>query len=265
MRDVDERLAWFLRNRPSGAGRCAEHVWHALDVPRQGLPDATAVYHRAAPHGIHRGPSPRGAIHYWTGGSAGHGHVGIAADDGLNIASVDVNGPGTVGVRNLSWFASRWPRLRYRGWSWWWGDINTYVSEEDSMKGHKDYSEASQRVAVPVDGAWHDLPDLRAMKGSPFRAPLEEHDMYARLYPEFTKGGHLSVEVRYRRANGDNTGYDELQVTEQAASVPITRHHREIGEKGLGGSWQFKLSGVGITCEMGTRYQKLYALDVDWV
>jgi hypothetical protein len=139
MRDVDARLAWFLANRPAAAGRCAEHVWHALggpaDPPRQGLPNATAVARLVQKQGhMRQGPCPRGAIRYWTGGADGHGHVGIEhadIEDPAAVASTDVGGPRTVGVRVLPWFASNWPKLKYAGWSWYWGAINTEPQEVD--------------------------------------------------------------------------------------------------------------------------------------
>ncbi len=132
MRGVDERLDWFVAHKPA-AGHCAEHVMHALDVPRQGLEDATAVARvvQRAGH-MQTGPCPRGAIRYWDRGSEGHGHVGIEharLDAPAVVASVDVNGPATVGTRPLGWFAEHWPALRYLGWSWWWGGINTQPKE----------------------------------------------------------------------------------------------------------------------------------------
>jgi hypothetical protein len=133
IRGVEERLAWFLGNKPAAAGRCAEHVMHALNAPVQHLPDATSVA-RVVQQDRHmnHGPVPKGAIRYWDQGSAGHGHVGIEFSEitALSVtASVDVGGGGTVGVRDFGWFAREWPQLRYLGWSWWWGAIDTEPKE----------------------------------------------------------------------------------------------------------------------------------------
>lgn len=141
---------------------------------------------------------------------------------------------------------------------------------EDSMgavDGYSDYTEVKDGIRVPlkVNAGWQDIPGLRDLKGSPFRSPDEDHDFYIRLYPKFTKGGELSVECRYVRSNGDRTAFDEDQYTQQARSIPITKNHGEKGQKGIGGKWQIKLTGVGIEVECGTRYQKLRALDVRWV
>lgn len=135
MRDVDARLQWFLSHRPAAANRCAEYVMQALDAPRQGLPDATAVARLVQKQGhMKQGPCPRGAIRYWVGGAnGGHGHVGIEQAE-LNapaaVASVDVLGPRTVGVKPLPWFRANWPALQYVGWSWWWGGLNTEPEKE---------------------------------------------------------------------------------------------------------------------------------------
>jgi hypothetical protein len=134
VRGVDDRLTWFLSNKPAAAGRCAEHTMHALDIPRQGLPDATAVARLVMQdRNMRQGPCPRGAMRYWVGGSDGHGHVGIeqaSIDLPAAVASTDVGGPRTVGVRELAWFARQWPALRYVGWSWYFGAHNTQPKED---------------------------------------------------------------------------------------------------------------------------------------
>ena len=125
LRGGESRLTWYRTHKPSAAGMCAQHVMFALNAPRQGFPDATAVA-RAVKAGGHMksGPAPRGAIVYWTGGARGHGHTCFALGDRTEL-SVDVNGPRTVGVKPFPWFAKNWPALDYAGWSWWWGRINT--------------------------------------------------------------------------------------------------------------------------------------------
>lgn len=125
MRNVRDRLIWYRTHRPSAAGMCAQHVMLALAVRPQGFPDATAVC-RAVKAGGHmrQGPAPRGAIVYWSGGARGHGHVCFALGDQTEL-SVDVNGPRTVGIKPFPWFRTHWPALKYEGWSWYFGRINT--------------------------------------------------------------------------------------------------------------------------------------------
>lgn len=133
MRGITERLDWFLNNKPLAAGRCAEHVMHALDLRPQGLPDATAVARMVVVGGhMQTGAVPRGAIRYWDGGSEKHGHVALEYSEltaASLVASTDVGGPRTVGTRVFPWFARTWPNLRYLGWSWYFGAIDTEPKE----------------------------------------------------------------------------------------------------------------------------------------
>lgn len=133
VRDVDARLAWFLGNRPLAAGRCAEHTMHALDVPRQGFDNAAQMARRVIANGnMKQGACPRGAVRYWVGGSDGNGHVGLEyapISQPAAVASTDVGGDRTVGVRNLPWFKQSWPALQYVGWSWHFGGIDTEPKE----------------------------------------------------------------------------------------------------------------------------------------
>ena len=167
LRSPAERIAYGRTHKPAAAGRCAEWVMTCLNAPRQGLPDATAVHAAlvAAGRPLHAAPgdAPAGAIGYWTGGSGGHGHVAIALGDGTWL-SVDVVGGGTVGARSTAWFAANWPALRWRGWSWWWGRIDTQPKEDTvaiPRKALKPWAVgkqvlisrkgASQRVTLPGD------------------------------------------------------------------------------------------------------------------
>lgn len=122
MRDTEGRLAAYKANPSKEAGRCAERVMLALDVPRQNKPDATAMA-KAVPAGkMQQGRAPRGSIVYWDRGADGHGHVCFALGDGTEL-SVDVikGKPGVAGVVPFAWFGKNWPALRYLGWSWYWG------------------------------------------------------------------------------------------------------------------------------------------------
>jgi len=59
--------------------------------------------------------APAGALVFWGGGSAGHGHVAIADGTG-SVWSIDIGGPGTVSRVSAGTIASRWG-LPYLGWS----------------------------------------------------------------------------------------------------------------------------------------------------
>lgn len=58
---------------------------------------------------------PPGALVFWGGGSAGHGHVAIADGTG-EVFSIDISGPGTVSRVPAGMISSRWG-LPYLGWA----------------------------------------------------------------------------------------------------------------------------------------------------
>ena len=61
-RGVEDRIKHMAANPPGVVGRCAETVWHALDVPALGTPDANAVVRVMRQHGkLQSGGAPRGA------------------------------------------------------------------------------------------------------------------------------------------------------------------------------------------------------------
>lgn len=164
LRGIEQRIRWFLAHRPLAAGMCANHVYRALDAPLQGLPDATAVYRAVPASRMRTGPAPRGTVHYWTGGKDGHGHVAISTGDGRAV-SVDVLGPRTVGTVPFGWFAEHWGNLRYKGWSWYWGRIDTQPKGDDmgsASDGYLSLKDTTSRPfttgqTVPIDIAGVDV------------------------------------------------------------------------------------------------------------
>jgi hypothetical protein len=96
-------------------------VWKACRIPYTNSPDAAAAYRKAHDAGyIHTDDNPpRGAIVYWTGGSAKHGHVAISLGGSpVKIATTDAKPTGTeTGEHLLSWPRTQWG-LTYKGWSW---------------------------------------------------------------------------------------------------------------------------------------------------
>lgn len=125
MRSRAERLEWYASHAPRERGLCGEHAMRALAVPRQGLPDAVALLDAVPRSELYRDDAPKGALVYWRGGSQGHGHVCFAMGDHVEL-SVDVNPRRSLPAeRPFPWFADNWPRLRYAGWSWYFGAICT--------------------------------------------------------------------------------------------------------------------------------------------
>jgi hypothetical protein len=279
MRGVDERLAWFLANRPAAPGRCAEHVWHALggpaDPPRQGLPDATAVARLVQKQGhMRQGPCPRGAIRYWTGGGDGHGHVGLEHADLMDpaaVASTDVNGPRTVGVKPLGWFKANWPALQYVGWSWWWGKFDTEPAAVDPPEPPTVETEAGlwkwysgkpkgDQVVHP-DGKWHHLRGLDE-PASGIDGGSEKRLLYLRVELPPTRTADRVVQTKFVRANGDATAYDSEEFGTTLNSYPYNNLHFEDGD-GRGGKWYVEVTGGKDPVTLTTRYAKTHTVYVE--
>ncbi len=126
-RKPNERIDWFLSNKPVKEGRCLEHTWNATAIPSVGCDDANAGVAVVKNAGEMRsGPPPRGAWCWWT--SVDHGHAALSMGDG-NIASVDVAGPATTGVVPLSYPVEKWGHT-YQGWSSFYG-VEFDVGDED--------------------------------------------------------------------------------------------------------------------------------------
>lgn len=275
IRGVEERLAWFLSHKPSGPNRCAEYVMWALDAPRQGFPTATAVAARVVKDGnMRQGPVPKGAIRYWNGGADGAGHVAIEAvpiQDPAACASVDVFGGGTVGVKPFPWFKANWPKLRYLGWSWWWGGIDTEptvappeppVVEPEAEGLWKWYSgkPSGEQVVYP-DGDWHRLKGLDE-PASGIVGGSEHRFLYLRLEFTPTRTADRVVETKFVRANGDTTAMDSEQFGTVKDSYPYQNQHMEDGDGG-GGSWWVKVTGGKDPITLTTRYAKCHTIYVE--
>lgn len=98
-------------------GMCGQFCARMYGYQASGYRDAVAQW-RAVPDDLKHAASteaPAGALLFWGGGSAGHGHVAIADGTG-QVWSIDISGPGTVsrvpaGTINLRW------GLPYLGWT----------------------------------------------------------------------------------------------------------------------------------------------------
>lgn len=100
-------------------GHCAHSVacaygrfasgWNAIDGWR-GTP---AKYQHA---GRKAGDPPRGALVFWSGGSQGYGHVGVANGRG-KFYGVDLPTSGRIGLVDIDRPRTQWG-LTYLGWIW---------------------------------------------------------------------------------------------------------------------------------------------------
>lgn len=98
-----------------GVGLCKQRCRLAYEVASDGSLDATQAWGRTK----HRLPvagnlAPRGALLWWTGGSAGHGHVAIA-DGGGGVWSTDILKTGYWGHVGFATIGKKWTTLRFAG------------------------------------------------------------------------------------------------------------------------------------------------------
>lgn len=101
-----------------GVGLCKMQARLRYLVPSDGTPDATTAWKNARYKKATDDPStaPRGAFHFWTGGSSGHGHVTIARG-GSPDWSTDIKRAGFYDATTVEHINATWPTLHYVGWS----------------------------------------------------------------------------------------------------------------------------------------------------
>lgn len=106
------------KNGPQfGVGTCLMQVRKCYGIAAR-EPDATSAWRTArVKHTNMR--APRGYPLFWTGGSAGHGHIAIATGDG-NCWSTDIDRPGFFDLCPIEQIAAQWG-LTEAGWA---EDIN---------------------------------------------------------------------------------------------------------------------------------------------
>lgn len=113
--DIKAQSAHGLPFKP---GMCKQRTRLAYGVPSDGSASASEAWSRTR----HRHPAstvadaPRGALIWWTGGSKGHGHVGIKAGNAY-VWSVDIKRPGRWDKVPIEQITRSWPSLRLVGWS----------------------------------------------------------------------------------------------------------------------------------------------------
>lgn len=111
-----------------------------------------------------RTDAPPGALYFWSGGSAGHGHVAVAVGDGT-CWSIDIGGPGTVSRVPASTISQRWG-LPYLGWTVpyfqgsQWSPVSIYGTDV-SM-----YQPINFALTLPSSGKQVDFAIIKVTEGS---------------------------------------------------------------------------------------------------
>src|SRR6059058_973592 len=106
---VFEALAWCSRTDVWAKGMCGQFCAAAYGYGFSGYRDAITQWQSIPSPVKHPGgvSAPAGALVFWGGGSAGHGHVAIADGTG-SVWSIDISGPGTVSRVPTGTISSRW-------------------------------------------------------------------------------------------------------------------------------------------------------------
>lgn len=98
-------------------GMCGQFCARMYGYSASGYTDALTQWQRTPAALKHPGATdaPPGALLFWGGGSAGHGHVAVAAGDG-SCHTIDIAGPGTVTQAPANLIHTLWG-LPYLGWA----------------------------------------------------------------------------------------------------------------------------------------------------
>lgn len=114
---VAEALAQCAITRTWAEGMCGQFCAAMYGYNASGYRDALIQWQMIPSGSKHPGAmnAPPGALYFWGGGSAGHGHVAIADGTG-SCWSIDISGPGTVSRVPAGTITSRWG-LPFLGWS----------------------------------------------------------------------------------------------------------------------------------------------------
>ena len=144
----------------------------------------------------------------------------------------------------------------------------------NDVRAYRDWTGKTETVRdFPADG-WLNVPGMGRLEAAPFARADEKHTFYCRFIVDWAEIGDepLMIKWRWVRDGGtpkdpsddDPTGHDSRQVVAGpgTSSLPVRGYHDEVGEKGVGGRWQFKVSKP---VKLSTRYAKLVAREVDWV
>lgn len=101
-----------------GIGLCLQRVRILYGVAAK-YPDAAKAWHYTVHKHTDGSVPPRGALVWWTGGSADHGHVALSTGGGW-CWSTDIKRPGYFDLVPTADIARKWG-MKYVGWS---EDIN---------------------------------------------------------------------------------------------------------------------------------------------
>jgi len=274
-RGIEERIDWFQTHNPSGSGMCAQHTWHALggnngNPPAWSCSDANECVDKVKASGRYwtpstwDGPPPRGAWVGWKYGS--NGHAALSNGDGTISTTDPSSDQGMCGIENLD-YPKKWGFSTSNGPYTVWTDQYNGVRFEVGagmvdVYNYKYSGKSEDTKEIPLNEYTWVTKDT----DDPAASGLEFKLIYLNVRLRWARRGVTNIRVKYVREGDDPTAYQDYRVVpleEDPTEYPleedflITHMHMEAGEKGIGGKWYVKITGVGLTsAAVDTRYNK---------
>jgi hypothetical protein len=185
-------------------GMCGQFCAAMYGYGASGYNDAVAQW-RATPGTLRRPgatDAPPGALLYWGGGSAGHGHVAVS-DGAGGCWSIDISGPGTVSRVSAGTISARWG-LPYLGWAvpYFQGDQWTPMSIYGIDVST--YQPINFALTTPSDGKRVDFAIIKVTEGTGWESSrwkgqqmwARDHDLVVGYY-HFARPGNMIAQADY--------------------------------------------------------------------
>ena len=116
-------------------------------------------------------------------------------------------------------------------------------------------------VTIKPGAGWTDLPGLKQPdSGKKEGNPRDHHFIYTRWELPENRSAERVAEVRWVRADGDETAYDFRTMGLTKDSYGFGSYHTEAGT-GIGGKWQAKVTGGSDPVKITTNYAKT---EIEW-
>jgi len=119
VKSADEAINNANRYTTCEPGQCLKYVRTWLEIGSQQASAADAWHAAKHKHPGDRNP-PRGAPVFWTGGSKGYGHIGLAKQGNSQdqaFRGTDMPSSGHVSNQQLEWVEQHWTSETYMGWT----------------------------------------------------------------------------------------------------------------------------------------------------
>lgn len=217
-------------------GMCGQFCAAMYGYSASGYRDAVTQWQQT-PGGLrHSGTNaaPAGALFYWGGGSAGHGHVAIA--DGTGACwSIDIRGAGTVARVPVTEISATWG-LPYLGWAYPYFQGEEWEPAMIYGVDVSNYQDASFPLTTPGDLHRVDFAFVKATQGTGYTNPImQAQTQYARTkglvtgFYHFLEKGNIKAQAAYFTSKAPIRDGDVLACDWE--TDPATRTYASAAEK----------------------------------